>query len=85
MVLKVVRMVQINELTAAAVRDAKKMARVTNEELSEATGIPLTTLKRQINGHRSFRLDHLVLIAEALDVPLETLIPTSAALHSSAA
>ncbi len=85
MVLNLVHMVPINELTAAAVRDAKKAAGATIESLSDATGIPTSTLKRRLNGQVSFGLDQIVLIAIALDVPFEQLIPTSDALTRSAA
>ncbi|WP_197481891.1 helix-turn-helix domain-containing protein [Rhodococcus sp. HS-D2] len=65
----------IDELAAAAVRDAYKSAGVTIDKLSEDTGISFTTLKRRLSGRTSFRLDELVRIAQALDVPFSDLVP----------
>lgn len=75
MVLTLVRMDHINELAAAAVRDAYKAAGVTIDKLSEDTGIAFTTLKRRLSGRTSFRLDELVRIAQALEVPFSELVP----------
>jgi len=85
MVLNLVHMVPINELTAAAVRDAKKAAGATIESLSDDTGIPPSTLKRRLNGQVSFGLDQILLIANALHVPFEKLIPPTYALTWNAA
>jgi len=68
-------MVQIDTLTAEAVRTAYKGAGATIASLSEDTGIPFTTLKRRLNGSSSFRLAELVCIARVLDVKLGDLIP----------
>jgi len=75
MVLILACMDQIDELAAAAVREAYKAAGVTIEKLSEVTGISPTTLKRRLSGLSSFRLDELVRIARALRVPFSQLIP----------
>ncbi|MFC9769656.1 helix-turn-helix domain-containing protein [Rhodococcus jostii] len=78
-------MAHIDNLTAAAVRDAYKSVGATIESLSDDTGIPATTLKRRLAGKTSFQLDQLALISEALDVPIERLIPTTSGLHLGAA
>ena len=41
---------------------------LSQRSLAESTGIPLATLNRSINGHRSFKYDELARIAIVLKV-----------------
>lgn len=66
---------QVDERAVSAVRDACKSAGVTLNRLSGMTGISYTTLKRRLSGHTSFRLDELVRIADALNIPFWQLLP----------
>lgn len=79
--LKLDHMDHIGTLSAKRVRAAYKAAGTTIEALSESSGIAFTTLKRRLAGHGSFRLDELVQIADALDIPYWQLLPTPAEVH----
>ncbi|GAA3374762.1 helix-turn-helix domain-containing protein [Streptomyces racemochromogenes] len=56
------------------IRRARQDADVTQEELALRAGIDRQTLNRIEQGHASPRLDSLILIADALGVPLARLM-----------
>ncbi|MGO4461357.1 helix-turn-helix domain-containing protein [Streptomyces sp. M-16] len=57
-----------------AIRGTRQDADVTTEELALRAGIDRQTLNRIEQGHASPRLDSLILIADALGVPLAQLV-----------
>ncbi|MFD0353532.1 helix-turn-helix domain-containing protein [Streptomyces sp. NPDC127110] len=56
------------------IRGARQDADVTQEGLALRAGIDRQTLNRIEQGHASARLDSLILIADALGVPLSHLV-----------
>lgn len=59
----------------AAIRSARLRRNLTQEQLAErAGGLDRKTISRIENGHMSPIIDHLLLIADGLDVPLATLV-----------
>lgn len=64
----------ITQGTAAAVASAMVTAGRTQVALSDATGIPRTTLLRRLGGLSPFTVDELQRIADALNVEVHTLI-----------
>lgn len=54
-----------------AARTAKKLSQ---EKLGELTGLDRKTINRIEQGTHSTYLDHLLLIADALDIPLADLV-----------
>ncbi|MGA5635100.1 helix-turn-helix domain-containing protein [Streptomyces lydicamycinicus] len=62
----------------AAIRSARLHRTLTQEQLAErAGGLDRKTISRIENGVMSPILDHLLLIADALDVPLSALVRDS--------
>lgn len=59
---------------AAEIRAEMARQKVSVNTLSEAVGIPLSTLRRSVNGTRSFTLDELHAVGEALGLRLSVLI-----------
>ncbi len=51
--------------------------RMSGRELALATGLPYRNLMRCLNAERSFTVDELARIAQALDVPITRLITES--------
>lgn len=60
--------------TAAKVEQARERAGISRLALSEATGIPRSTLIRKLNGHQSFTVGDIDVIAQALRVDPATLV-----------
>ncbi|MEW2436734.1 helix-turn-helix transcriptional regulator [Streptomyces caniferus] len=58
-----------------SIRSARLRRNLTQEALAEkAGGLDRKTISRIENGHMSPILDHLLLITDALDVPLSVLV-----------
>jgi transcriptional regulator with XRE-family HTH domain len=57
-----------------AIRAARTARKLTQETLGEATGLDRKTINRIEQGTHSTLLDHLLLIADALGVPLADLV-----------
>lgn len=72
----------ITHRTASQIRDRLSMANMTQEQLSETTGIPMRTLARRLHKSNpsSCNLEELERIAEALDTSIVSLIAPRAAL-----
>ncbi len=75
-------MATVNVEIADAVKAAMKRSGFTYRKLSDVTGIPLVTLNRRLNGHRSFQAEELVTIADALGICASEFLP---ARHRNAA
>jgi transcriptional regulator with XRE-family HTH domain len=58
------------------IRDARNNRGLTQEGLAEAAGLDRKTINRVEQATHSPRLDHLLLIADALQVPLADLVRT---------
>jgi transcriptional regulator with XRE-family HTH domain len=58
-----------------AIRDARKRRGWTQERLADATGYLRTSIANLEAGRQRTPLDSLLLIAEALDVPVGSLLP----------
>lgn len=58
----------------AAIRAELAWHKWTLTDLSDKTGIAQATLSKKMNGHSEFKLNELDLIADALDLPLASLI-----------
>ncbi|MGW5123340.1 helix-turn-helix domain-containing protein [Streptomyces sp. NPDC004069] len=56
------------------VRTARKARRVSQEKLGEITGLDRKTINRIERGTHATLIDHLLLIARALDTPLRDLV-----------
>lgn len=56
------------------IREARRDARLTQEQLAEASGVDRQAINRIEQGHASPRLDSLIRIAAALDVSLANLV-----------
>lgn len=56
------------------VRSVRTAKRLSQEKLGELTGLDRKTINRVEQGTYSTSLDHLLLIAHALDVPLAELV-----------
>ncbi|KUN03128.1 hypothetical protein AQI95_24525 [Streptomyces yokosukanensis] len=57
-----------------AIRAARGRRQLSQEALGELTGLDRKTINRIEQGTHSTLLDHLLLIADALDVPLADLV-----------
>jgi len=58
----------------ANIRAAREAAKLSQEKLGELTGLDRKTVNRIEQGAYSTLLDHLLLIADALGVPLADLV-----------
>ncbi|MFE6931731.1 helix-turn-helix transcriptional regulator [Streptomyces sp. NPDC057699] len=58
------------------IRAARQAAGLTQEGLAHAAGLDRKTINRAEQATHSPRLDHLLLIADALQVPLADLVQT---------
>ncbi|GGW15688.1 hypothetical protein GCM10018980_52220 [Streptomyces capoamus] len=58
----------------ARIRDARLHANLTQERLAELAGLDRQAINRIEQAHSSPKLDSLLLIAEALGVPLSDLV-----------
>ena len=67
------------ERVSALVSQQVKDCGVTVVWLCERTGIPRSTMLRRLSGRSAFNLNELDRIAEALRVPIESLLSESAA------
>jgi transcriptional regulator with XRE-family HTH domain len=56
------------------VRDARNALKLTQEQLGEAVGLDRKTVNRIENGTHSPLMDHMLLIADKLRVPLADLV-----------
>ncbi|MBZ6250589.1 helix-turn-helix domain-containing protein [Streptomyces olivaceus] len=56
------------------IRAARSEQKISQEKLAEAVGLDRKTVNRIEQGAHSALLDHLLLIADALDVPLADLV-----------
>ncbi len=54
----------------AAVAEAMGSAKVSQRAMAAATGIPLVTLNRRLNGHTAFTVVELAAIADVLNVSI---------------
>jgi transcriptional regulator with XRE-family HTH domain len=57
-----------------AIRAARNTRRLSQEKLGELAGLDRKTINRIEQGTHSPHLDHLLLVANALDVPLADLV-----------
>ncbi|WP_030344716.1 helix-turn-helix domain-containing protein [Streptomyces sp. NRRL S-1022] len=57
-----------------AIRAARGARKLSQEKLGELTGLDRKTINRIEQGAHSALLDHLLLIADALDTPLADLV-----------
>jgi transcriptional regulator with XRE-family HTH domain len=57
-----------------AVRAARTTRKLSQEKLGELAGLDRKTINRVEQGTHSTHVDHLLLIADALDVPLADLV-----------
>ncbi|MFD8937342.1 helix-turn-helix domain-containing protein [Streptomyces sp. NPDC059578] len=56
------------------IRAARRAARLSQERLAERAGMDRQALNRIEQGHSAPRIDTLIRIADALDVPLSSLV-----------
>ncbi|MFK0018175.1 helix-turn-helix domain-containing protein [Streptomyces sp. NPDC090798] len=56
------------------IRDARHERKLTQEKLGELTGLDRKTINRIEQGAHATSIDHLILIADALDTPLANLV-----------
>lgn len=63
--------------TAERVSAAIEAAGQTHLAVAEQTGIPRTTLLRRLSGAAPFTITELERVADLLDVPVHSLIPTT--------
>ncbi|WP_240802405.1 helix-turn-helix transcriptional regulator [Streptomyces sp. A0642] len=56
------------------IRDARALRGLSQERLGELSGVDRQTINRIEQGHVSTRIDTLLRIAEALDVPVAELV-----------
>lgn len=63
-------LLQRRRAVGVRIREARLHANLTQERLAERASIDRKTVNRIELGHISALLDHLILIADALDVPL---------------
>ena len=63
----------VNRSLINVIEDARKGAKLSQRDLSESAGIPLTTLHQKLKGHRAFTVIELALIAEALGTSITEL------------
>lgn len=72
-----------NELTTRSERIAAEiraeMARqmISNNALADEIGMPISTLRRSVNGDRPFNLDEFWAVAQALDLSATELVARS--------
>ncbi|MEW2525387.1 helix-turn-helix transcriptional regulator [Streptomyces sp. NPDC047071] len=68
------RVLAVRRAVGERIRAARLHANLTQEKLAEVAGLDRQTINRMEQGHASPRLDNLVRIADALDVPLADLV-----------
>ena len=56
------------------IRDAMTALGLSQRDLATRSGVSQPTLQRSLTGNREFRVDELLDVAAALDVPLATLV-----------
>lgn len=61
-------------LIGTRIRDARALRRLSQERLGELSGVDRQTINRIEQGHVSTRIDTLMRIAEALDIPIAELV-----------
>ncbi|THA78427.1 XRE family transcriptional regulator [Streptomyces sp. A0642] len=61
-------------LIGTRIRDARALRGLSQERLGELSGVDRQTINRIEQGHVSTRIDTLLRIAEALDVPVAELV-----------
>lgn len=61
---------------AESVTELMKDAGENLHSLSTKTGIPRTTLRRRVEGFKSFSVDELASVAQVFGVRVETLLPS---------
>ena len=69
---------QASERTGAAIRKLRLAKGLTLAELSEQTGVPLSTLSRVELGQNALKYENLVRLCQALDVDLQGLVSREA-------
>lgn len=57
-----------------SIRAERKRQKISQERLGELAGLDRKTINRIEQGTHATRIDHLLLIADALDVPLRNLV-----------
>lgn len=71
------RVIARRRAIGARIREAREAAGLTQEQLAEATDLVRNTIGNVEQGHYSPRLDSLIMIADAVRVPLEQLVDLS--------
>jgi len=64
------------ERVAEEIRVGLARKRMTQQQLAEKTGTTRLTLSRGLNGHRSFTIDELLAISQALDIAFANFLPS---------
>ena len=64
-----------SKLVAEEVRALAARKRVSGADLAKALGISAMSMSRRMNGHLPFGVDELAVVANALGVPVEQLLP----------
>lgn len=64
----------MNAALAATLRAERAVKRMTINKLAGQSGIPKRTLMRLLNAERTITVEHLNSLADALQVPIATLI-----------
>lgn len=67
----------LRERTAEEIRVLLARRRVSAAQLARQTGMKQSTLARRMTGEIAFDLDDLELIASALNVPVQSLLPSA--------
>ncbi|EOM75553.1 XRE family transcriptional regulator [Rhodococcus rhodnii] len=57
-----------------AVRDLIRSADLTAARVADDIGVPRSTFHRYLHGERAFRADHLIYVAERLDITVRALL-----------
>lgn len=60
----------VNRSLVEVIEEARKGAKLSQRDLSEQSGIPLTTLHSKLKGHRSFTITELAAIGNSLNTSL---------------
>lgn len=60
----------VNRSLVEVIEEARKGAKLSQRDLSEQSGIPLTTLHSKLKGYRSFTITELAAIGNSLNTSL---------------
>lgn len=64
-----------SNIVSAKLRGVMAEKRVTQVSLAERVGMPQPVISGRLTGRTPWRVDELVKVAQALDVPLERVLP----------